>query len=171
VGREYPLSASSPTATATFWPSSVAPPADDGIAATGSKAAGRAEHGSGEDAQCEAADADPRELNSMADNINGFYGIYLTGKTGGQGFAMVVLRNGVVTGVDVSGVKKLNIRSSLRLICSLKCYRLLWVLRESASGGEQGKTKNTSIRLKRDRLTQRKATGSFSVCYSDRAES
>lgn len=40
----------------------------------------------------------------MTENINGFYAIYLTGKTA-QGFAMAVLRNGVVTGVDLSGVK------------------------------------------------------------------
>jgi hypothetical protein len=37
-------------------------------------------------------------------SINGFYAVYMTGSAG-QGFAMLVFRNGTIVGVDVSGVK------------------------------------------------------------------
>ena len=36
-------------------------------------------------------------------NINGFYAAFLTG-TGGQGFVMLIFRNGNIIGVDASGV-------------------------------------------------------------------
>jgi hypothetical protein len=39
----------------------------------------------------------------MNANINGFYAVYLSGKTG-QGFAMLILRNGQIVGADASGV-------------------------------------------------------------------
>jgi hypothetical protein len=35
--------------------------------------------------------------------INGFYAVYLSAKTG-QGFAMLLLRNGQIVGADASGV-------------------------------------------------------------------
>jgi hypothetical protein len=37
-------------------------------------------------------------------SIDGFYAVYMTGNAG-QGFAMVVFRNGAIVGVDVSGVR------------------------------------------------------------------
>jgi hypothetical protein len=37
-------------------------------------------------------------------SINGFYAVYLTGAKS-QGFAMLALRNGVVAGIDVHGLK------------------------------------------------------------------
>jgi hypothetical protein len=40
----------------------------------------------------------------MSISINGFYGAYLTGSAG-QGFAMLIFKDGVIIGVDASGVK------------------------------------------------------------------
>ena len=40
----------------------------------------------------------------MTTSINGFYAAYLTGSEG-QGFAMLVFRNGTITGVDAGGAK------------------------------------------------------------------
>jgi hypothetical protein len=40
----------------------------------------------------------------MNTSFNGFYAVYLTGSAG-QGFAMLVFRNGTVVGIDVAGVK------------------------------------------------------------------
>ncbi len=34
--------------------------------------------------------------------LNGFYSVYYTGGTG-SGFGVIVLKDGIVTGVDVSG--------------------------------------------------------------------
>jgi hypothetical protein len=40
----------------------------------------------------------------MNASINGFYAAYLTGSAG-QGFAMLVFRDGTIVGVDATGVK------------------------------------------------------------------
>jgi len=40
----------------------------------------------------------------MNTSINGFYAAYLTGSAG-QGFAMLVFRNGTIVGIDAAGVK------------------------------------------------------------------
>jgi hypothetical protein len=40
----------------------------------------------------------------MHSSIDGFYAAYLTGSAG-QGFAMLVFRNGIIVGVDVAGIK------------------------------------------------------------------
>jgi hypothetical protein len=40
----------------------------------------------------------------MNTSINGFYAVYLTG-SGGQGFTMLVIRNGTIVGADVAGGK------------------------------------------------------------------
>jgi hypothetical protein len=40
----------------------------------------------------------------MSASINGFYAAYLTGSAG-QGFAMLVFRNGTIVGVDVAGAR------------------------------------------------------------------
>lgn len=40
----------------------------------------------------------------MSASINGFYAAYLSG-TAGQGFAMIVFKNGTIVGVDALGSK------------------------------------------------------------------
>jgi hypothetical protein len=40
----------------------------------------------------------------MSASINGFYAAYLTGSAG-QGFAMLVFRNGAIVGVDAAGAR------------------------------------------------------------------
>src|SRR5664279_1978943 len=47
---------------------------------------------------------DDHEAWTMSASINGFYAAYLTG-SGGQGFAMLVFRNGTIVGVDAGGAQ------------------------------------------------------------------
>lgn len=92
----------------------------------------------------------------MSTSINGFYAAYLTGSAG-QGFAMLVFRNGTIVGVDAAGAKYDGTYSdaggalSVKLKVSLPPETLLV---QGVSTGPQGDNYELEFQLPVDFLSQ-----------------
>lgn len=92
----------------------------------------------------------------MNSSIDGFYAVYTTGKAG-QGFAMVVFRNGAIVGTDATGVRYDGTYAVSDRGIAVKIdvtFPPNTTLVQGVTTGPEGDTAELEFRLPKDFLTQ-----------------
>jgi hypothetical protein len=92
----------------------------------------------------------------MSTSINGFYAAYLTG-TAGQGFVMLVFRNGTIAGADAAGAKYDGTYSDTGSAFSIKLKVSLppnTLLVQGISTGPEGDNSELEFQMPADFLSQ-----------------